>query len=110
MIRLWKDESGFVVSAELILVSSILVVGMIVGLASIRDQIVQEMGDVGAAFAVLNQSYFWDGVTGHTASSAGSFLMDVSDFCDELPDDPLFPESLCITVDAAASPEGPPPP
>jgi hypothetical protein len=107
MSQLWKDESGFIVSADLVLVSCILVLGMMVGLVSIRDQIVQELGDVGAAFAVLNQSYEWDAITGHTSSVAGSVMIDVTDFCDAVSDDPIFPSSLGIVVDAAAAPERP---
>jgi hypothetical protein len=83
MSQLWKDEAAFVVSADLVLVSCILVLGLMVGLVSLRDQIVQELGDVGQAIAVLQQSYFWYGITGHTASFAGSGLTDTLDFCDE---------------------------
>lgn len=106
MHRLWQDEAGFIVSADLVLVSSILVLGLLVGLASLRDQIVQELGDVGAAFAYFNQTYEWDAITGHTASVAGSVMVDVTDFCDEPPDE-IFPESLCIIVTADAEPERP---
>lgn len=84
MRQLWTDESGFIVSSELVLVSSILVLGLMVGLASVRDQVVQELGDVGAAIAVLNQSIDWFGITGHTASIAGSHLADTSDVCDNV--------------------------
>lgn len=80
--RLWRDEAGFVVSAELVLVATITVLGMIVGLASVRDQVVQELGDVAAAIASANQSYSWSAVTGHSSSIAGSFFIDVADFCD----------------------------
>lgn len=82
MSQLWKDEAGFIVSADLILVSSILVLGMMVGLVSIRDQIVQELGDVSMAFAGLRQTYTWQGITGHTSSVAGSVFQDSTDFCD----------------------------
>jgi hypothetical protein len=77
--------------------------GLLVGLASLRDQIVQEMGDVGYAFALMNQAYTWAGVTGHTSSVAGSAMFDATDFCDDIPPDPIFPESLRISVTEAAS-------
>jgi hypothetical protein len=102
MSQLWKDEAGFVVSADLVLVSSILVLGMMVGLVSIRDQIVMELADVGYAFALLNQSYTWSGVTGHTSNTSGSALFDATDFCDDVPPDEIFPESLCISVTVEA--------
>jgi len=55
--QLWNDERGFVSSTELILISTIAVIGLIVGLAVYRDSIVQELGDAGAAVGQLNQSY-----------------------------------------------------
>lgn len=61
--RLWGDESGVVVSTDLILVSSILVIGLLVGLTSLRDQIVQELGDTAVAVGNLNQSYSFAGST-----------------------------------------------
>ena len=59
--KLWGDESGFIVSTDLILISSILVIGLLVGLVSLRDQIVQELGDVAVAVGNLNQSYSFAG-------------------------------------------------
>lgn len=110
MSQLWKDESAFVVSTELVVVSAILVLGMMVGLVSLRDQVIQELGDVGAAVAVLQQGYSWAGITGHTSEVAGSGFTDTNDFCDEDPDPgppALFTEPLCIVTDAAAEPEIP---
>lgn len=84
--RLWGDESGFVVSADLILISTILVIGLLVGLVSLRDQIVQELGDVAVAVGNLNQSYSFAGqnvtFAGFTFTVAGSNFADQSDFCE----------------------------
>ena len=105
MMKLWNDDAGFVVSAELLLVATILVLGMIVGLVSVRDQIVQELGDVAQAFANVNQSYSFSGITGHTSATAGSFFEDLQDFCDENVD-VAGGSAVCISVDVAADPEG----
>jgi hypothetical protein len=43
--RLWCDEAGFVVSAELILVATIGVLSLVVGLAEISHGINQELED-----------------------------------------------------------------
>ena len=111
MRQLWKDELGFIVSAELVVVSCILVLGLMVGLVSVRDQVVQELGDVGAAIAVLQQGYEWFSITSHTASIAGSQLTDTTDFCDEDPDPAgLFPAPLFIDFESMAGvPEDPGP-
>lgn len=80
--RLWADEAGFVVSTELILVATILVIGMVVGLATVRDAVVQELADVAAAIGSVNQSYEYSAITGHTSATAGSEFQDETDFCD----------------------------
>ena len=59
--KLWADDAGFVISAELILVATLLVVGLIVGLTSLRNQVVQELVDVGQAIGSMSQSYSYSG-------------------------------------------------
>ena len=80
--RLCNDETGFVVSTELILVATILVIGMLVGLVSVRDQVVQELGDIAEAISDIDQSYVYTGVKGHTAQTNGSDFTDLTDSCD----------------------------
>ena len=106
LTQLWRDDLGFIISAELVLIATILVIGMIVGLVSLRDQVVQELGDVGAAFSQLVQSYSFSGITGHTSSTAGSAFADFTDFCDDPPDE-AGNAPLCISVSEDASTETP---
>jgi len=101
LTQLWGDEQGFVVSAELVLIGTILVIGMIVGLATVRDQVVQELGDFALAIAQVNQSYSFSGITGHTSSTAGSAFEDMEDFCDSLLDqNPGEPPAFIEIVEA----------
>ena len=95
--RLIHDESGFVVTIELILIVTILVIGSIAGLAAVRDAVVSELSDVGGAIQDLNQSYSFAGVNGASASSAGSGFTDSTDFCDS-PGDPANQIDNCISV------------
>jgi Flp pilus assembly pilin Flp len=104
LAQLWRDDVGFVISSELILIATILVIGMIVGLATLRDQVVQELGDVGAAFSQLVQSYSFSGITGHTSVTAGSAFADFTDFCDDPAEEAGLPP-LCISVTEPASVE-----
>ena len=107
LLRLWNDEVGFVISFELMLVATILLIGMIVGLATIREQLVQELGDVAAAIAGSNQSFSYSGVTGHFSSTAGSNFTDLIDACQNaITDDPGDAEPMCIELDMPATPEG----
>jgi Flp pilus assembly pilin Flp len=82
MRQLWNDEAGFIVSAELVLIATIVVIGMIVGLTAVRDAVVTELADVAGAIGCLNQSYSYGGVSGHCAATVGSFFSDHLDFCD----------------------------
>jgi len=58
--RLWQDRRGFVNSTDVILLTTILGLGMIVGLVVLRNQVVQEFTDVGTAIGFLNQSYEYE--------------------------------------------------
>ncbi|MDP7019653.1 MAG: hypothetical protein QGG36_27905 [Pirellulaceae bacterium] len=98
--RLWADEAGFVISSELVLVATVLVIGMLVGLATLRDQVLQELADVADAISEINQSYSFTGVTGHTATTAGSVYQDLEDFCDDDATGGSGAECLDVTHDA----------
>ncbi len=107
LTQLWRDEQGFVVSAELVLIGTILVIGMIVGLATVRDQVVQELGDFALAIGQVNQSYSWSGITGHTSSVSGSAFEDLTDFCDDWTDqNPGEPPACIEIVDAEPGESG----
>jgi len=102
--KLWRDEAGVMSSAELILISTLLLLGSIVGLTTMRDQVVQEFGDLGLAVGHLNQSYSVDPIDVDGFTAAGSSFVDLSDFC-EGPDLANEPPA-CISVTIAPSEEG----
>ena len=81
-VALWKDEAGFILSAELILISTIGVLSMIVGLSEVSIAINQELEDVASAFGAMNQSFRYQGLTGHDGSINGTNFQDSVDFCD----------------------------
>ena len=82
----WNDEHGFLISAELVLVATVLVLGMIVGLVELESAIVHELDDVACAFGSINQSFSFPGLNTHkgchTIFSAGSSFTDFRDECD----------------------------
>lgn len=82
LLALWHDQSAAVLSSEVVLLSTVLVLGMIAGLAVLRDSVVQEMGDVASAVASFNQSYNFGGITACCASMGGSSFTDLTDLCD----------------------------
>jgi hypothetical protein len=87
LCRLWNDEAGFVISTELVLVATLLVMAMVVGLESVRDAVITELADTATAIAQINQSYSFSGVTGHASSVSGSAFIDTSDFCNDVVSD-----------------------
>ena len=81
--KLINDETGFIVSAELILVATILVLGLIVGPSELALNITSELEDVASAFGSVNQSFHTNGVHSEgKACTAGSRYEDDSDTCD----------------------------
>lgn len=56
-LALWRDQSGETSILSLVLICAILVIGVTVGLTSIRNQLAQEFGDLAVAIESLNQSY-----------------------------------------------------
>ena len=77
-----NDENGFIVSAEIVLVGTILVLGVIVGLTELSIGVNEELEDLGAAVGSVNQSYYYKlacAKKGHVASSS---FQDYRDECD----------------------------
>ena len=54
---LWNDECGVILSAELVLIATILVLGMVVGLVELQCAVVAELSDLGDAFGNLDRFY-----------------------------------------------------
>ena len=105
--RFWNDEAGFVVSSELILIATILVIAMLTGLVTVRDAVVQELGDIGNAIGRISQSYSYSGVTSHNSSVSGAVFADLRDFCEN----PSLPPSAgtepqCMNVQQPAGTGG----
>lgn len=80
---IWHDDAGFIISIELILIATIMVIGLIAGFTAVRDAVVCELSDVGGAIQDLNQGYTYNGVTGHSGSTVGSDYLDARDHCDD---------------------------
>lgn len=80
--NLYKDEAGFIVSAELVLVSTLAVIAMIVGLSEVAHNVNEELEDVGTSFGRMSQTFQVYGTAGHKGGFEGSSYYDVPDYCD----------------------------
>lgn len=99
--RLWEDDAGFVISAELVLVATIVVIGMIIGLVFVRNQVVQELVDVAQAIGNINQSYAFGGILARgKAFVGGAAFVDVADFCQQTAAQPPFAPAGGIVISA----------
>lgn len=101
--KLFHDEAGFIISAELVLVATLLVIGMIVGLSEVQHAVVAELNDVADAVGSMNQSYYVSGFSKKDfcavhARTAGSAFYDSVDECDN---------NQCDLACDIAVPEGP---
>ncbi len=52
------------------------------GLSEVAFGVNQELEDVGSAIGAINQTYTYNGVTGHKGSATGSHFYDTKDNCD----------------------------
>lgn len=82
-----NDECGLIISAELVLVLTICVLGVIVGLSSVVVAINTELLDTAHAIGSFNQSYRVPGFVGCIKTNpisytVGSFYNDQPDDCD----------------------------
>ncbi len=88
-----RRQRGFIVSAELIFILTIMLCCVAIGWSSICAKLIGEIGDLGGAIGSLNQSYSLSGMAvGHptdpvhpadVATWSGSAFVDTQDFCDQ---------------------------
>ena len=76
MLRLWNDDQGAIIAAEYLFIATILVIGIIVGLASVRDAINTEFAELANAYLALSQGYIISGQSGCCAATDGSQAID----------------------------------
>ncbi len=62
--KLLHDEHGFIITTELVIIATLLVIGLITGIQCLQAAVVSELKDVGAAIGSLNQSYSYSGMRG----------------------------------------------
>lgn len=80
--QLYNDEAGFIVSAELVLVTTICVLAMVVGLSEVSHNVTQELEDVGSAFSSVDQSFQFELPHGHRGCATKSCFWDEAEYCE----------------------------
>ena len=87
MQKLWNDDAGALIAAEYLFVATILVIGIIVGLATVRDAVTTELIELSNAYLALSQGYTISGLTGCCSEVQGSATIDTPG---------LVPDATCI--------------
>ena len=87
MLKLWDDDRGAIIALEFLFLATILVIGIIVGLASVRDALNTELAELGNALLALSQGFIISGQTGCCAATDGSQAIDTPG---------LLPEIVCV--------------
>ena len=89
MKKFINDESGVIISAELVLVLTIAVLAMVVGLSEVAVAVNTELNDISNAIGSLNQTFSYTGFRGNDTGTgkvkslyAGSKFNDGADDCD----------------------------
>lgn len=87
LAKLWSDEAGVVISAELVLVLTVTVIAMVVGLSEVAVAVNTELNDVSNAIGHLDQSYSYTGFKAFSDYKCKSFVngtsfKDRTDDCD----------------------------
>lgn len=100
--QLWRDERGAINSTDIVLITTVLILGSIVGLVCLRNQIVQELGDIATAVGALNQTYSYTQTVGSTTLTvvgtvAGSSYADLPDVGDGPDTSGAEPDSISVS-------------
>lgn len=84
------DESGEISVIGYILLVTLVGIGMVVGLATFRDQLVQEFGDIAVGLENLDQSY---------SITIGTKTSEFDEDSDSFPTDPpeAEPDGISVT-------------
>ncbi len=85
----WNDQSGFIVSMELVLVATVIVLGLVVGMNEVAVGLNTEFNDISNAVGALQQSFATPNYKGTDPDSGkqysyswGTYYIDSHDSCD----------------------------
>jgi hypothetical protein len=76
--KLWADDGAFIISAEMLFIAVILVIGLIAGWAALRPGVATEWTSTGSAVMNLDPGFDNVSVGSSTASSDGTLVTHVN--------------------------------
>jgi hypothetical protein len=79
MLELWNDDGGSaLLTSELLVMFTVLVIGVITGLTAVRQALVSELTETAQSLLALNQSYSFSGQANCESSTGGSAASDTT--------------------------------
>lgn len=99
LTRKLLQDHGTVISAELIAVAVVAIVGLVAAFTSIRDSAIAELSDFAGSVQDINQSFTVNAVTSGSAVISGSAFFDATDAGDD-PEDTAgtFDNGIVLTA------------
>ncbi len=93
--RFWQDDQGALIASEYLFVGTILVIGVVVGLAGLREAINSELTELGNAVLAISQGFTVSGSSGAGGSFDGFGTFDTpSVLADPVQTPPDFPSFI----------------
>jgi len=77
--KLWNDDCGAVFATEIVLVTTILVIGIVAGLKAVNLAVNDELAELASAIGAISQTYSYCGTSGVCAYSRGSQYFDTAE-------------------------------
>lgn len=74
--QLWRDDDGSVIATEYMMLASVVALGGVTGMASLRDATVSESQETAQSIRTINQSYRNTGAKTTGASTTGAQVTD----------------------------------
>jgi hypothetical protein len=76
MLKLWNDDAGALIAMEFLFIATLLFIGVMIGIVTVRNAVVTELYELAQAVMALSQGYTFDGLTGCCSEVQGSQTID----------------------------------
>jgi Flp pilus assembly pilin Flp len=76
LLKLWRDDAGALIATEWVFVVTILVIGLVVGLKTVQQAVLNELEEVATAIGAISQTYSYGGASGCCSFVNGSAYID----------------------------------
>lgn len=106
--RFWRDDQAGASVVSLFLITAIVAIGGLVGLVAVRDNIVQQFGDVAVGLDNLSQSFSYEIRVDRDGAAGFEVVCSTTSYSDPAATltDPVNGAPACLTMNQAPVAEG----